>query len=370
VVVGSRDARSALDAASQQSATDKSQRAEDDVPLDPAALLSANIAALTLPVSSKEAPLDPAGIASTLKASAASALKADAAPVGAVGAAVAAVAAPVGAVVRAGAVAAPVTAVADSKADIASAKLAQAGIASSTPRDGAASVAGIAAANVEPRANASADRVKAEALPAALTASPIMVAAPASEASSAAATAKELLGDSVAKLKEALERSGSAVSAQSVAMAQHTQTATPTTVHSIDTPVGQPGWDSEFAGKLSQVVMLRNDRAEFHLHPAELGPVDVQISFASDQAVVLITAPHAATRDALEQTLPYLRDMLADQGITLGQASVQSERNSSDQGTASYGGSGDSSLPPSLRQAAPDLALRVTQPKGLVDVFA
>ena len=144
-------------------------------------------------------------------------------------------------------------------------------------------------------------------------------------------------------------------------------TATP--VLSVDTPVGAAGWQAEFAGKLSQVVFMRSDSAEFHLHPAELGPVDVQISFAADQAVILITAPHAASRDALEQALPHLREMLADQGISLGQASVQGEsRQPSAQADAKPGqnsGGGETPLAQAVVAAA-----RVVHMRGLVDTFA
>jgi flagellar hook-length control protein FliK len=42
----------------------------------------------------------------------------------------------------------------------------------------------------------------------------------------------------------------------------------------------------------------------------------------ADQASLTIVAASAETRSALEQSLPQLRDLLAGQGITLGQASV------------------------------------------------
>ena len=86
-----------------------------------------------------------------------------------------------------------------------------------------------------------------------------------------------------------------------------------TSVVSIDTPVERTGWQAEFtAGKLSQVVFMRSDSAEFHLHPAELGPVDVQNQLRRGPGGDLITAPHAASRDALEQALPHLREMLTE----------------------------------------------------------
>jgi flagellar hook-length control protein FliK len=142
-------------------------------------------------------------------------------------------------------------------------------------------------------------------------------------------------------------------------------------VHTIETPVAAPGWAGELGGKLAQIIMLRNDRAEFHLHPAELGPIDIRISFASDQAVVLITAVHVTTRDALEQALPQLRDMLADQGIALGQATVQGERNPTDQGGAPQGRAAEAEAEADADAARGlEATIRTVRLKGLVDVFA
>jgi flagellar hook-length control protein FliK len=39
----------------------------------------------------------------------------------------------------------------------------------------------------------------------------------------------------------------------------------------------------------------------------------------------LFTSPHAAVRDAIEQAMPRLRDMMADNGIMLGNATVSDQ---------------------------------------------
>jgi len=134
----------------------------------------------------------------------------------------------------------------------------------------------------------------------------------------------------------------------------------------IETPVAAPGFAAEFAGKLAQVITVRNERAEFHLHPAELGPVDVKISFAADQAVVLITAAQPATRDALEQALPQLRDMLAGQGIALGQATVQS----GSRDDAHRDAHGDVAVGDPIRADDSTVTIRTVALRGLVDIFA
>ncbi len=75
------------------------------------------------------------------------------------------------------------------------------------------------------------------------------------------------------------------------------------------------------------MLVSRNVRgAELRLSPAELGPVQVQISLDDNVAKVAFTAGHAVTREALEQALPRLREMFADQGVTLGEASVSDQR--------------------------------------------
>lgn len=94
----------------------------------------------------------------------------------------------------------------------------------------------------------------------------------------------------------------------------------------IDTPVADPAW-GEAVGKRVSMLLSRNvGSAELRLSPAELGPLQVQIAVDDNVARVTFTAAHAVTRDALEQALPRLREMLADQGISLADAGVSDQR--------------------------------------------
>jgi len=135
----------------------------------------------------------------------------------------------------------------------------------------------------------------------------------------------------------------------------------------VAAPVDSAQWTGEIASKLTQVIMTRQDHVELRLNPPQLGPVDVQVRMSADQATVLISAPHAITRDALEQALPQLRDALAQQGITLGQATVHSgpHRDPSNPGTLRAPVQ-DSRIPLAL----PDAPLRQMRPDRLVDTFA
>ncbi len=103
----------------------------------------------------------------------------------------------------------------------------------------------------------------------------------------------------------------------------------------INTQVSQAKWADEFSQKITWLASSNKDQtAELHLNPPQLGPLDVVIKVSGDQATALFTSPHAAVRDAIEQAMPRLRDMMADNGIMLGNATV-SDQAPRDQGQSS-----------------------------------
>ena len=93
----------------------------------------------------------------------------------------------------------------------------------------------------------------------------------------------------------------------------------------INTPVMDKAWGNEFNQKITWMATQHEQTAELHLNPPNLGPLDVVLKVSGDQATALFTSPHAAVRDAVEQALPQLRDMLAGNGITLGNATVSDQ---------------------------------------------
>lgn len=140
----------------------------------------------------------------------------------------------------------------------------------------------------------------------------------------------------------------------------------------IDAPAFTPAWHNEAAQQLAQVVVVGAERAEFQLHPKELGPIAVRIDVVdANQANVTLVAAHADTRAALEQTLPQLRDLLASQGIALGQATVQDGRAQADGGrqeAPAQRGRDDAPAAPADAPVARRIGL--SGARGLVDTFA
>lgn len=143
----------------------------------------------------------------------------------------------------------------------------------------------------------------------------------------------------------------------------------------INTPVGQAGWGNEFNQKITWIATQRNQSAELHLNPPQLGPLDVVLKVSGDQAVALFASPHAAVREAIEQALPKLRDMLADNGIMLGNATVsdQSAKKDQDDLSRTQQGKGNTSGLETEVTAVHSLGGRVSaisRHNGMVDTFA
>jgi flagellar hook-length control protein FliK len=142
----------------------------------------------------------------------------------------------------------------------------------------------------------------------------------------------------------------------------------------VNTPVSQNRWADEFSQKITWLASSNQSQtAELHLNPPQLGPLDVVIKVSGDQATALFTSPHAAVREAVEQAMPRLRDMLADNGITLGNATVsdQAPRDQGQTGTQRTAAQSANDLPDTA--AAGNTAARaspISRHNGIVDTFA
>lgn len=93
----------------------------------------------------------------------------------------------------------------------------------------------------------------------------------------------------------------------------------------VDTRVGSPGWDGALGQKVTWMATHNHQSAELHLNPPNLGPLEVRVTVSHDQASAMFVSHHGAVRDAIESALPRLREMLADNGLTLGNVMVGSQ---------------------------------------------
>ena len=82
----------------------------------------------------------------------------------------------------------------------------------------------------------------------------------------------------------------------------------------------------ELAARMTLMMGQKWHEAEIQLEPQGLGKMSIQLSIDQDQkANVQFIVQHGSSRELLEQALPKLRDMLASQGIQLGQTNVQQQ---------------------------------------------
>lgn len=93
----------------------------------------------------------------------------------------------------------------------------------------------------------------------------------------------------------------------------------------IVTTLGNNGWAEDFSQKITWISTQKNQSAELHLNPPELGQLNVVLKISDNQATAIFTSPHSAVREAVENALPVLREILADNGIMLGNATVNDQ---------------------------------------------
>jgi flagellar hook-length control protein FliK len=109
----------------------------------------------------------------------------------------------------------------------------------------------------------------------------------------------------------------------------------------MSTPISlrHPQWSQDIGHRVQMMVNEQINEIELNLDPATLGPMKIKLNMDESQSAhVRLSAQHGLTRELLENALPRLRDMLAEQGIQLGSATVdagsrQQQDTASHQGT-------------------------------------
>jgi flagellar hook-length control protein FliK len=86
--------------------------------------------------------------------------------------------------------------------------------------------------------------------------------------------------------------------------------------------------------KVNAMLNINNKEAEIRLDPPELGSMQIRIRSEAEQAQVNFVVQNQQAKEALEQSMPKLKEMLAEQGIQLGESNIQQDSgSSSEQGT-------------------------------------
>ncbi len=140
----------------------------------------------------------------------------------------------------------------------------------------------------------------------------------------------------------------------------------------IDTPLGQTGWPDEVGQKLTWMIGNNRQLADLVLTPPQLGRVEVSLTMHGDQASAIFTSSNPAVREALEGSLHRLREVLADAGVSLGQAQVGSEspNQSARRNEIDFGRDQGVRYASPIALPATAGAERTSAGRGMIDIFA
>jgi len=145
--------------------------------------------------------------------------------------------------------------------------------------------------------------------------------------------------------------------------------------------VGTEAWENQVGQKVVYMVGSEEQTASLTLNPPDLGPLQVVLSVTNDQASVTFSANQEEVRQALENALPRLREMMSESGIALGNASVNAGMPDSGQareqaarngGGFNGNGRGRGDGGNVVDEAAPRTVTRTAMlgDRGMVDTFA
>jgi flagellar hook-length control protein FliK len=101
----------------------------------------------------------------------------------------------------------------------------------------------------------------------------------------------------------------------------------------VGAAVDSADFPQDLADRVSFVVDSNLSSAKLQVNPPQLGPIELQIAVQGDHAQIWMSTHSAVTREALESSLPRLRDMLGAQGF--GQVSVDISQRSFQERSAS-----------------------------------
>jgi flagellar hook-length control protein FliK len=152
------------------------------------------------------------------------------------------------------------------------------------------------------------------------------------------------------------------------------QPAVPAPVHvaqTVQTPPGEPGWDAQVGQRLIWMVNNEIKSAEIKLNPADLGPMEVKVRTEGDKVQVSFHVHNAPVRDAIEQSIPRLREAFTGQGMDLLNVNVsqqgfsqQDQQSAHAEHTQAFGNSGVEGL-----DATETAQTTVVSGNGLVDYY-
>lgn len=161
-----------------------------------------------------------------------------------------------------------------------------------------------------------------------------------------------------------------------ISNASSAQASAPISSAVLSAPLGSSEWQQTLSQHVTMFTRQGQQSAELHLHPEDLGQVQISLKLDDNLAQIQMVSPHSHVRQALEAALPTLRTSLAENGIQLGQSSISSEsfagqqQSFSQQQSSRTGGGSNLAAEEDEPLIVPASLQSAARGNGAVDIFA
>lgn len=129
-------------------------------------------------------------------------------------------------------------------------------------------------------------------------------------------------------------------------------------------------FDDALGARVSWLADQKIGHAHIRISPAELGPVEVRLHLNGDQVNASFLSAQPEVRQALESSLPRLREMLGQHGFQLGQADVGQQQQQAPQGHRFAPGDNGNQGADELLQGTARISTVLLHQRGLLDAYA
>ncbi len=130
------------------------------------------------------------------------------------------------------------------------------------------------------------------------------------------------------------------------------------------------GWGDAMAARVNWQAGEKIQLAQFSINPPDMGPVEVRISVENEKASVQFHVMNGAVKEALEDAMPRLKELMSQSGMSLADSNVSQQSRDEGGQTAPSGDSQQAGQIPA-EQEIEGLMLNtmVRIPQGLVDDY-
>lgn len=137
----------------------------------------------------------------------------------------------------------------------------------------------------------------------------------------------------------------------------------------ITQSIGEPEWGNHFNQQIIWLGQQQIDNAVIRIHPEELGPLEVKLHWVDDNIDINIQATNQPIGRLLEQSMPLLKEMMLEQGLTLSQVTIETSTNANQQHHSQQNSKSDNEPSEQLLMSQ-ETPVFIRKSQGIIDYFA